>query len=146
MPGLVFPFVKMHAAGSTAASNESCFELLATVLINWTRGGLLVFLRILLMPRLYPICALTDNAPHLLLLVACCSESSCISVFPVGWFERFPDPPLGILARLDALLTFHDAPLVGGSYQRFHTTMLAHLELHEPRLALLALWITNLFC
>lgn len=28
-----------------------------------------------------------------------------------GWFEKFPEPPLGILARLDALLSFHDAPL-----------------------------------
>ena len=29
-----------------------------------------------------------------------------------GWFERFPEPPLGILARVDALLGFHDGILV----------------------------------
>jgi len=38
MPSLVFPFVKLHAAGSTSGSNESCFEMLATLLMNWTRG------------------------------------------------------------------------------------------------------------
>ncbi|KAF5832682.1 hypothetical protein DUNSADRAFT_11363, partial [Dunaliella salina] len=65
MPNLVFPFVKLHAAGATSGSNESCFEMLATLLMNWTRG----------------------------------------------WFECFPDPPLGILARLDALLAFHDNDL-----------------------------------
>lgn len=29
-----------------------------------------------------------------------------------GWFECFPDPPINILARVDALLEFHDADLV----------------------------------
>lgn len=38
MPGLVFPFVKLHAVGATAACNESCFEMLATLLISWMRG------------------------------------------------------------------------------------------------------------
>jgi len=38
MPALIFPFVKLYAAGSTSASNESCFELLGTLLMNWTRG------------------------------------------------------------------------------------------------------------
>lgn len=39
MPGLVFPFVKMHGVGSMSGQSEVCFEMLATVLMNWTRGG-----------------------------------------------------------------------------------------------------------
>ncbi len=40
LPGLVFPFVKMYAAaaGPGAALDESCFELLATLLSSWCRG------------------------------------------------------------------------------------------------------------
>ena len=34
---------------------------------------------------------------------------------PAGWFECFPDPPMGILSRLDALLGFHDIDLVRAS-------------------------------
>ncbi len=32
-------------------------------------------------------------------------------VLRAGWFERFPDPPLGVLSRLAALLELHDPPL-----------------------------------
>lgn len=39
MPSLVFPFVKLHAAGATSGHNEQCFEMLATLLMNWTRGA-----------------------------------------------------------------------------------------------------------
>ncbi|KAJ9531161.1 hypothetical protein QJQ45_000832 [Haematococcus lacustris] len=66
IPGLVFPIVKLHAAGGTCATSPACFEMLATLLINWTPG----------------------------------------------WFEHFPEPPLGMLTKLAALLTFHDNELV----------------------------------
>ncbi|KAJ9531736.1 hypothetical protein QJQ45_021880, partial [Haematococcus lacustris] len=66
IPGLVFPIVKLHAAGGTCATSPACFEMLATLLINWTPG----------------------------------------------WFEHFPEPPLGMLTKLTALLTFHDNELV----------------------------------
>ncbi len=38
LPGLVFPFVKLHMSVGTPASSPACFETVATVLLYWTRG------------------------------------------------------------------------------------------------------------
>lgn len=70
LPGVVFPFAKMFKADS-----ESCFELVATLLANYSQG----------------------------------------------WFETFPNPPVGLIKRLQMVVAQHDAQL--GAHLAQHMTV-----------------------
>ena len=81
LPGLVFPFVKMYAAaaGPGAALDESCFELLATLLTSWCRGWFERFphppLGVLNRLQVREEGRVRSSA---LLVIACAMQASCV--------------------------------------------------------------------
>lgn len=128
----------MHA---NPVHSEATFEMLATLLISWMRGGCSIVMLSPLFPELHGWeCMALSHLPPLNSRPQVSStmnvlgnpdgnpsgiaegassyfcHTSMASVYMAavasGWFEKFPDPPLGVLSRIDALLSLHDNTLV----------------------------------